>query len=284
MKIRASIAAVAALGMVVAVGSSQVDAASKANAKVLMTGNCADGKMVEGTDDDDCQIMVTVTPKSKNTSAVLEVAYDEQDPEWEELDSGKTRGGRLIFDIPSTDEDDMWMDGVVLYRVRVKKTAGLSVAPMREYKVEYVSSENATEDDTTMSEEDKAFNDKMDQAQADNQKNIQQQQPNAAIYQQNGQQNGPMTQQQMQQNQQNQKNGQGGFDKAGVFNKACGSIGFPKDKCDLLVAAKSPKDAFAILGNQAEKWCAAVADAAGKKGSCDMVMPNVFPPIGPNNG
>ena len=106
MKIRASIAAVAALGMVVAVGSSPAGAASKATAKVLMTGDCADGEMLEGTDEDDCQVMVSITPKSKNTSAVLEVAYDEEEPEWEEFDSGKTRGGRLIFDIPSTDEED----------------------------------------------------------------------------------------------------------------------------------------------------------------------------------
>ena len=68
-------------------------------------------------------------------------------------------------------------------------------------------------------------------------------------------------------------------DKAGVFNKACGSIGFPKDKCDQLVAAKSPKDAFAILGNQAEKWCVALRDSKTEKVTCDMVLPKVFPPI-----
>ena len=155
-------------------------------------------------------------------------------------------------------------------------------------------SELAAEDNPDVADmmaADKEFNDQMSQDMADNQKNIQQQQPNAAIYQQggkqngqnpggmNGQQNGPMTQQQMQQMQQDQKNGQGGFDKAGVFNKACGSIGFPKDKCDQLVAAKSPKDAFAILGNQAEKWCVALRDSKTEKVTCDMVLPKVFPPI-----
>ena len=296
MKLRKFAGLLAGVGLIVAAAPTGVEAAAKAKVKVMMTGDCADGKMVENTDEDDCQIMVSVTPKSKNVSAVLEVSYDETDVEWEELDSGRTRGGRLVFDLPATDEDDAWMDGVLLYHVIVKKAAGVTVPATRDYTVEYVSADNASEDDTALSEEDKAFNEEMDKAQAENKQKIQQQQPNAPIYQQagnkgggnmgmNGQQNnGPMTQQQFQQNQQDQKNGQGGFDKNGVFNRACGSIQFPQDKCQLLVAAKSPKEAFTILGDQAEKWCAAVAEAAGKKGSCDMVMPNVFPPIGPNNG
>ena len=261
MKIRASIAAVAALGMVVAVGSP-AGAASKATAKVMMTGDCADGEMLEGTDEDDCQVMVSITPKSKNTSAVLEVAYDEEDPEWEELDSGRTRGGRLIFDIPSTDEDDVWMDGVVLYRVRVKKTAGLSVAPAKTYKIEYVSSENVDEEDTAMSDEDKEFNAEMDKAQADNKQKIQQQQPNQQVQSDKSMQGPPQN-----------------FNKAGEFNRACGAIGFPKDKCDQLVAAKAPSEALKILGSQSEKWCVALVNSKEQKVTCDMVLPKVFPPI-----
>ena len=261
MKIRASIAAIAALGMVVAVGSP-AGAASKATAKVMMTGDCADGEMLEGTDEDDCQVMVSITPKSKNTSAVLEVAYDEEDPEWEELDSGKTRGGRLIFDIPSTDEDDVWMDGVVLYRVRVKKTAGLSVAPAKTYKIEYVSSENVDEEDTAMSDEDKEFNAEMDKAQADNKQKIQQQQPNQQVQSDKSMQGPPQN-----------------FNKAGEFNRACGAISFPKDKCDQLVAAKAPSEALKILGSQSEKWCVALVNSKEQKVTCDMVLPKVFPPI-----
>lgn len=261
MKIRASIAAVAALGMVVAVGSP-AGAASKATAKVMMTGDCADGEMLEGTDEDDCQVMVSITPKSKNTSAVLEVAYDEEDPEWEELDSGKTRGGRLIFDIPSTDEDDVWMDGLVMYRVRVKKTAGLSVAPAKTYKVEYVSSENVDEEDTAMSDEDKEFNAEMDKAQADNQQKIQQQQPNQQVQSDKSVQGPPQN-----------------FNKAGEFNRACGAIGLSKDKCDQLIATKVPTDALKILGDQSEKWCTALAAPVGRKVTCGDVLPVVFPPL-----
>ena len=261
MKVRASLAAVAALGMVVAVGSP-AGAAAKATAKVMMTGDCFDGQMLEGTDEDDCQIMVSITPKNKNTSAVLEVAYDEEDPEWEEFDSGKTRGGRLIFDIPSTDEDDVWMDGVVLYRVIVKKTAGLSVAKPKTYKIEYVSAENVDEEDTQMTDDEKAEAAEMDKAQADNQRNIQQQQPNANVQSDKSMQGPPQN-----------------FNKAGEFNRACGAIGFPKDKCDQLVAVKSPKEALTILGSQSEKWCTALVNSKEMKVTCDMVLPKVFPPI-----
>lgn len=263
MKIRASIAAVAALGMVVAVGSP-ASAASKATVKVLMTGDCADGEHVETTDQDDCQIMVSVTPKSKNVSAVLEMNTDEEDPEgWEEFDSGRTRGGRLIFDLPAT-EDDMWRDGVLLWRVQVKKAAGVKLPPVREYRVSYIS-ELALEDNPDLLDQagdDKEFNAEMDKAQAENKQMIQQQQPNAQIQSDKSMQGPPQN-----------------FNKAGEFNRACGAIGFPKDKCDQLVAAKAPSEALKILGNQSEKWCVALRDSKTEKVTCDMVLPRVFPPI-----
>ena len=264
MRIRTLLTVAAGLGMSLAIAPQGVSAAGKASAKVFMTGDCADGKQTEGTDEDDCQITVSVTPKSKNLSVVLEVAYDEEEPEWEEFDSGKTRGGRLIFDIPATDEDDVWMDGVVLYRVKPKQTPGISLPKGKVYKIEYVSSENAEEDDTTMSDEDKAFNEEMDKAQADNKEKIQQQQPNQQVSSDKSVQN----QQQPQ---------QGKFDKAGEFNRACGSIGFAKDKCDKLIATKTPKDALAILGNQSEKWCTALVNSKEQKVTCDDVLPRVFP-------
>ena len=264
MKIRASIAAVAALGMVVTVASTQAEAASKASVKVLMTGDCADGEHIETTDEDNCQIMVTVTPKSKNVSAVLEWNQDEEDPNgWEEFDNGRTRGGRLIFDLPAT-EDDMWRDGVILWRVQVKKSAGVKLPPVREYRVAYIS-ELAAEDNPDVADmmaADKEFNDQMSQDMADNQKNIQQQQPNAQIRSDKSMQGPPQN-----------------FDKAKEFNRACGAIGFPKDKCDQLVAAKKPTDALKILGDQAEKWCVALRDSKTEKVTCDMVLPKVFPPI-----
>ncbi|MCX6518797.1 MAG: hypothetical protein NTV13_09090 [Actinobacteria bacterium] len=121
MKLRTLTVLAGALGLLITV-PSPVNAAAKQTVKVYMTGDCADGQAVEGVDEDDCELTVNVTPKASRRSAVLEVAYDPDEPEWEELDAGKTKNGRLVFDAPAVDEDDVWMDGVLLYRVTVKKS------------------------------------------------------------------------------------------------------------------------------------------------------------------
>ncbi|MFM9226087.1 MAG: hypothetical protein ACKOQ1_05590, partial [Actinomycetota bacterium] len=267
-------AALSSAALMIGFAPTGASATAAANVKVFMTGDCADGEHVEGKDEDDCEITVSVTPKSKRVSAELQVAFDEDDVEWETIDKGSTRGGRLVFGIPATDEDGNWMDGVVLVRVQVKRAAGIKLPKPKEYRIEYITAESA-EGDEDLAEEienDKEFNEEMDKAQSDNQRNIQNQQPNQDVYQKNGQ----SMDQGQRQNQPSQ--GQGGFDKAGVFNKACGSIGFSKDGCDKLVAAKSPKEATEILGARAEAWCAAIAESFGAKATCAMVLPNVFPP------
>ena len=266
MKMRTLLAALAGIAMVVAVDTAPLDAAAKpATVKVMLTGDCADGEHVEDADEDDCEILVSVTPKNKNVSARLEINYDEEDSEaWEEFDSGRTRGGRLIFSLPAT-EDDMWMDGVVLYRVVVKKTTGVKLPKMREYRVEYISALAAEGDEDLAEEieEDKEFNSEMDKAQQENKQFIQQQQPNSDI-KQGGTQGGQ----------------QGGFNKSAEFNRACGAIGFPQADCQKLVETKSPSDAEKILGSKAEAWCTALAaPPAGMKVPCSMVLPRVFPPI-----
>lgn len=267
MKVRKFLAGFAGMSLLLGFAPGQAGAAPKATVKVVLTGDCADGEHVEGQDEDDCAFLVTVNPKSKNVKATVEVAYDEDEPDWEEYDSSRTKGGRVVFDITATDEDGVWMDGVVRYRVKIAKTAGVTTPKMRDYAVEYISAEAAEGDEELQEEiaEDKEFNEQMDQAQASNQKHIQQQQPNTDIRE--GKQGGAT---------------QGGFNKAAEFNRACGAIGFPKDGCDKLVAVKSPREALAILGTKAESWCNALAASVGKKVTCDLVLPNVFPPIGMN--
>ena len=265
MKIRNLLAVVAGLGMVVAVDAAPLSAAAKpATVKVVLTGDCADGEHVEDADEDDCEILVTVTPKNKNVSARLEVAYDEEEPDWEEMDSGKTRGGRLIFSVPATDEDGVWMDGVVRYRVAVRKAAGVRLPKMRDYRVEYVSAEAAEGDEDLAEEmaEDKEFNEEMDKSQQENKQFIQQQQPNSDI-KQGGQQQG-----------------QGGFSKSAEFNRACGAIGFPQGDCQKLIETKSASEAEKILGSKAEAWCTALAaPPAGMNVPCSEVLPRAFPPV-----
>ena len=55
MKIRALIASSVLLtGLLTIVVPNTVNAATKQKVKVFMTGDCADGQIVEGVDEDDC--------------------------------------------------------------------------------------------------------------------------------------------------------------------------------------------------------------------------------------
>ena len=279
MKIRALLtSSVLLAGLLTVVVPNTVNAAAKQKVKVFMTGDCADGQMVEGVDEDDCEITVSMTPKNAKRSAVLEVAYDADDVEWEELDAGSTKSGRLIFGISSTDDDDVWMDGIVLYRVRVKKSGTNKSFISKEYKTAYTSADAAADDESLLEDlatedpEEQAFNEKMDSAKKDNQQMINQQQPNQDIKQNSG--GG-----QPQNNSgggQPQNNGGGKpptpEQRAGEFNRACGEIQMSKDTCNKVIAAKNGAEAIAALGPDSEKFCRALA-----KMPCKDVMPFAFP-------
>lgn len=200
MKIRALLTSSVLLASFLAVAvPGSANAAPKQTVKVFMTGDCADGQMVEEIDEDNCEITVSLTPKSAKRSAIIEVAYDPDEIEWEELDSGKTKSGRLIFGVSSTDDDDIWFDGIVLYRVLVKKSGSNKAFTSKEYKVAYTSAEAAADDEDLLEDlavqdpKEKAFEQKMDQAKSDNQKKINEQQPNQQIKQNTNGQNPPMT-------------------------------------------------------------------------------------------
>lgn len=198
MKIRALfISSVVLAGFITVVVPGSANAAPKQTVKVFMTGDCADGQMVEEIDEDDCEITVSLTPKSAKRSAIIEVAYDPDEIEWEELDSGKTTSGRLIFGVSSTDSDDIWFDGIVLYRVLVKKSGSNKAFTSKEYKVAYTSAEAASDDEDLLEDlavldpAEKALEQKMDQAKSDNQKKVNEQQPNQQIKQNTNGQNPP---------------------------------------------------------------------------------------------
>jgi hypothetical protein len=293
MKIRALLASSVVLtGFLTVVVPHSVNAAAKKTVKVYMTGDCADGQMVEGVDEDDCEITVTLTPKTAKRNAVLEVAYDADEPEWEELDSGSTKSGRLIFGVSSTDEDDVWMDGVVLYRVRVKKSGTNKQFVSKEYKTAYTSAEAAADDEDLLEDlatedpEEQAFNEKMDEAKKDNQQKINQQQPNQDIKQNTNGNNQPQNNgggQPQNNGGQPQNNGGGqpnaggptspptASQKSGEFNRACGSIQMSKETCEKAIAAKTGAEAIAALGADAEKFCKALAQMA-----CKDVMPKIY--------
>jgi len=261
MKIRTLTVLAGALGLLITV-PSPVNAAAKQTVKVYMTGDCADGQAVEGVDEDDCELTVNVTPKASRRAAVLEVAYDPEDPEWEELDSGKTKNGRLVFDVSAVDEDEVWMDGVIAYRVTVKKSGANKKVVSKVYKVAYTSADAAIDDEDLMADiadetpEEKKFNQEMDKAQENNQKYN----PQAGNQQQGA--NTPPT---------------SPTQRAGMFNQACGSIAMAKTKCDAVIAAKNGVEALAILGPDAEKFCKALSKLnGGAELSCKDLMPKIF--------
>ena len=280
MKIRALLtSSVLLAGLLTVVVPGTVNAAKKQTVKIFMTGDCADGQMVEGVDEDDCEITVSMTPKTAKRSAVLEVAYDADEPEWEELDAGSTRSGRLIFGVSSTDEDDVWMDGVVLYRVRVKKSGINKQMTSKEYKTAYTSADAAADDEDLLEDlatedpEEQAFNEKMDGAKKDNQQKINQQQPNQDIKQNNNGGNKGQPQNNSGGNQPQFENKPPTPEqRAGEFNRACGSIQMSKDTCNKVIAAKNGAEAIAVLGPDSEKFCQALAKMA-----CKDVMPFAFP-------
>lgn len=256
MKLRTLTVLAGALGLLITV-PSPVNAAAKQTVKVYMTGDCADGQAVEGVDEDDCELTVNVTPKTSRRSAVLEVAYDSDEPEWEELDAGKTKKGRLVFDAPAVDEDDYWMDGVVLYRVTVKKSGVNKKFVSRAYKVAYTSADAAADDEDLLEDleeetaEEKEFNEQMDRAQENNEKF-------------NPQAGGDSSSQTI-------------SDRSGKINQACGSIGMAKTKCDSVIAAKNGVEALSRLGGDADRFCRAVSRIAmGVEMSCKDVMPKLF--------
>jgi len=266
MKIRALLATSTLAVSLFAVASSHpVSAAAPQKVKILMSGDCADGEMIEGSDEEDCEIMVSVTPRSAKRSAILEVAYDSEDPEWEEFDSGKTKSGRLIFDVPSTDEDDEYTNGIVMYRVIVKKSGANKAVRGKTYSIEYTSAEGAAYDEDLLDdlgmedEEEKAFEDNMNKNQSDNQRNINNQQPNQNIgsdkSQNNKQQGTPPTPEQ----------------RAGEMNKACGSLGISQDTCKKVIEARSGTEGMAALGSNAERFCQALL-----KLPCREIMPVIY--------
>jgi len=296
MKIRALLASSVVLtGFLTVVVPNTVNAAAKQSVKIFMTGDCADGQMVEGVDEDDCEITVSMTPKTAKRSAVLEVAYDTEDPEWEELDSGSTKSGRLIFGVSSTDDDDVWMDGVVLYRVRVKKSGTNKQFVSKEYKTAYTSAEAAADDESLLEDvanedpKEQAFNEKMDAAKKDNQQKINQQQPNQDIKQNTNGNNQPQNNggAQPQNNSGGQPNNNSNTagqpnnagptspptaaQKSTEFNRACGAIQISKETCEKAIAAKTGAEAIAALGADAEKFCKALAMMA-----CKDLMPKIY--------
>jgi hypothetical protein len=156
------------------------------------------------------------------------------------------------------------MNGIVMYRVIVKKSGTKKAVRGKEYSIEYTSADFAANSDELLDDlgtedaEEKAFEDEMNNYQTDNQRNINNQQPNQNIgsdKSKNNQQLTPPTKEQ----------------RAGEMNKACGSLGISQETCKKVIEARSGTEAMAALGSNAERFCQALL-----KLPCREIMPIIF--------
>ncbi|GDX27957.1 hypothetical protein LBMAG13_03810 [Actinomycetes bacterium] len=148
------ISAVAVLGLLattqVANASSHVKATKKQTVKFSVTGDCKDEEeMIEGESKDDCKIVVKISPTTPTRSAILEQLND--DDEWDEVSTAKSKSGKITFSIDATDEDDAWLDGDFTFRVTVKKSGTNKAVESDEYTFTFTPAESTDEDSDSSS-------------------------------------------------------------------------------------------------------------------------------------
>jgi len=124
------------------------NAALGKRAAVLAEGSCDDGEMIEGVDEDDCVISVKLGRTTRK--AALQVLTD--DGKWFDIDSMVAKRGRANFEVLSTDEDGLWLDGPYQYRVFAPRSGKSPEVISAEFEVVY-STESA-EDDTDFADDD----------------------------------------------------------------------------------------------------------------------------------
>ena len=119
--------------------------AAKQTVKFSVTGDCKDEEeMIEDESKDNCKIVVKISPTTPTRSAILEQLND--DDEWDEVASAKSKSGKITFSIEATDEDDLWLDGDFTFQVRVKKSGTNKAVVSDEYTFTFTPAESEDED------------------------------------------------------------------------------------------------------------------------------------------
>ena len=141
------ISAVAVLGLLattqVANAASHVKATKKQTVKFSVTGDCKDDQeMIEDESKDNCKIVVKISPTTPTRSAILEQLND--DDEWDEVSTAKSKSGRITFSIDATDEDDAWLDGDFTFRVTVKKSGTNKAVESDEYTFTFTPADSSS--------------------------------------------------------------------------------------------------------------------------------------------
>ena len=145
-----AISAVTVFGLLattqVADAASYASSSKKQTVKFSVTGDCKDEEeMIEGESKDNCKIVVKISPTTPTRSAILEQLND--DDEWDQVASAKSKSGKITFSIDATDEDDLWLDGDFTFQVNVKKSGTNKAVVSDEYTFTFTPAESEDEDE-----------------------------------------------------------------------------------------------------------------------------------------
>ena len=126
---------------------SRTKNAALAKPPVTASGDCKDGQMVEGDDDDNCTLVVKVG--NSNRKVVLETLNS--DGGWDTVDSVIAKKGVAKFELAATDEDGIWLDGDYAFRAHALKSGKNGEVFSQEFDVTFASS--AAADDTASADD-----------------------------------------------------------------------------------------------------------------------------------
>ena len=125
----------------VADAASYASSSKKQTVKFSVTGDCKDEEeMIEDESEDNCKIVVKISPTTPTRSAILEQLND--DDEWDQVASAKSKSGKITFSIDATDEDDLWLDGDFTFQVNVKKSGTNKAVVSDEYTFTFTPAAN----------------------------------------------------------------------------------------------------------------------------------------------
>ncbi len=145
-----AISAVTVFGLLattqVADAASYTSSSKKQTVRFSVTGDCkGEEEMIEDESEDNCKIVVKISPTTPTRSAVLEQLNE--DDEWDQVASAKSKSGKITFSIDATDEDDAWLDGDFTFQVSVKKSGTNKAAVSDEYTFTFTPAESEDEDE-----------------------------------------------------------------------------------------------------------------------------------------
>lgn len=112
---------------------------------VSLSGSCKDLTMEEATDEDDCQIKVSIAPKSPTRTITLQVKSGSS---WKKVSSSRTKNGSVALSISAyDDEEETWLDGTYRYRVIAPKSGSQKAYTGKQFAITFTPDEGDGSED-----------------------------------------------------------------------------------------------------------------------------------------